>query len=347
MQTIYLRFANFWPGFDPKTFIKRYLRGLNKEFKFEVSDETAFLVFGPYGGADCYRPGIPQGKYVRIFWLGENYPLDMQCCDWAFSYHLDEKIRDARHFHALSAFTGIDDGELVKDKNWEPGKIASRKTRFCNFIYANRVSFREEFCRLLSKYKQVDCPGYALNNMPSFDDPGSDYLKREQKKINFLESYKFTIAFENSTSPGYTTEKLWQPMKAGSIPIYWGNSDVQKAFNVKSFISVHSIVPAPSGLLKTEIIPKNRLQSPFSGLKSLSFRAKRKMNGWIRQWNMERWEKTDLQPIVDRIVELDQNQDLYLAMLQQPWLPQNRVPDMGPYYHHWRRIFELGLNGRR
>jgi hypothetical protein len=347
MKTIRLRFANFWPGFDPNSFIKRYLRGFKDEFHFKVSDETPFLVFGPYGGADCYRPGIPQGKYVRIYWLGENYPLDMECCDWAFSYHLDEKIRNPRHFHALAAFTGIDDGELIKDKNWSAAAIAAKKTRFCNFIYANRVPFREEFCRLLSKYKKVDCPGPALNNMKSIDAPASNYLQREEEKIRFLKEYKFTIAFENSTSPGYTTEKLWQPMKVGSIPIYWGNPDVQKTFCAESFISVHSIVPAPFGLLKTEFVPKNVIPSPLSGPMSFSFRGKRKMNGWIRQWNMERWKRTDLQPIVDRIVELDQNPELYLAMLEQPWLPQNRIPDMGPYYHHWRKIFESGLNGCR
>jgi len=347
LKTIPLRFANFWPGFDPKSFVERYLRGLRREFEFRVSDDTSFLIFGPYGGADCYRPGLPQGRFVKIYWLGENYPLDMGCCDWAFSYHLNEKVNDPRHCHALTAFTGIDDGALVKDEGWDVKAVAAQKTKFCNFIYANRVPFREEFCRLLSKYKKVDCPGKALNNMPSFDDPDDDYLKREEKKITFLKSYKFTIAFENSTSPGYTTEKLWQPMKAGSIPIYWGNPEVHKSFCTESFISVHSIVPSPLGLLKTEFVPKTRTQRPLTGPMSFPFRAKRKMNGWIRQWNMARWKKADLKPIVDRIVELDQKPELYEAILRKAWLPKNQLPDMEPYYHHWRKIFDLGLNGCR
>ena len=37
-----------------------------------------------------------------------------------------------------------------------------------------------------------------------------------------------TIAFENSSFPGYTTEKIFEPMLEGSIPIYWGNPRVDE-----------------------------------------------------------------------------------------------------------------------
>ncbi|NBV52362.1 MAG: hypothetical protein EBR83_02330, partial [Verrucomicrobia bacterium] len=50
--------------------------------------------------------------------------------------------------------------------------------------------------------------------------------------------YKFTLAFENSVSDGYTTEKLVEPMLAGSLPIYWGNPQVALDFNPRSFIDV-------------------------------------------------------------------------------------------------------------
>ena len=36
---------------------------------------------------------------------------------------------------------------------------------------------------------------------------------------------------------GYTTEKIYEPMMALSIPIYWGNSEVYKDFNTNSFIN--------------------------------------------------------------------------------------------------------------
>jgi hypothetical protein len=52
-----------------------------------------------------------------------------------------------------------------------------------------------------------------------------------------LKSYKFTIAFENTYQVGYTTEKLWQPFLANSIPIYCGDPNVTRDFNPKAFIN--------------------------------------------------------------------------------------------------------------
>jgi len=58
-------------------------------------------------------------------------------------------------------------------------------------------------------------------------------------KLSFLQQYKFTIAFENSSYPGYTTEKLLQAFIAYKIPIYWGNPLIHKDFNTNSFINCH------------------------------------------------------------------------------------------------------------
>ncbi len=58
-------------------------------------------------------------------------------------------------------------------------------------------------------------------------------------KAEFLRPYKFTIAFERSAAPGYTTEKLVEARLAGTVPIYWGNPQVHRDFNPKSFISFY------------------------------------------------------------------------------------------------------------
>jgi hypothetical protein len=81
----------------------------------------------------------------------------------------------------------------------------------------------------LSKYKKVDSGGRALNNI--------GYLVGN--KLEFIKDYKFTIAFENSEYPGYTTEKLVHPKLVDSIPLYWGNPSVSKDWNTKSFISLY------------------------------------------------------------------------------------------------------------
>jgi flagellar biosynthesis GTPase FlhF len=60
------------------------------------------------------------------------------------------------------------------------------------------------------------------------------------KKIDTLRRYKFTIAFENTNIKDYVTEKLFQPLIAGSVPIHMGVSDVHKfAPAPNSVLSVH------------------------------------------------------------------------------------------------------------
>jgi alpha(1,3/1,4) fucosyltransferase len=58
-------------------------------------------------------------------------------------------------------------------------------------------------------------------------------------KLEFQSHCKFTIAFENSSSPGYTTEKLLHAYITGTVPIYWGNPEVTRDFNPASFINCH------------------------------------------------------------------------------------------------------------
>lgn len=113
--------------------------------------------------------------------------------------------------------------------------------KFCNFIYSQSHSgegalLRKKFCRLLAKYKTVDCPGAALNNMTdAISAREGDF---EQGKLDFIRDYKFTIAFENCAQIGYVTEKLVHPFVAHSLPIYWGDPEVGREYNTKAFVHV-------------------------------------------------------------------------------------------------------------
>lgn len=83
----------------------------------------------------------------------------------------------------------------------------------------------------------MDCPGKVLNNMAS-DCLAPRFAKNQwESKMDFIKQYKFTIAFENHSIPGYSTEKLWQAFCAGSVPIYWGNPCVLQEVNAESFIN--------------------------------------------------------------------------------------------------------------
>lgn len=58
-------------------------------------------------------------------------------------------------------------------------------------------------------------------------------------EMEWIKNYKFCIAFENTSYPGYTTEKLTNALAVNAIPIYWGNPVVEKDFNTRAFINAH------------------------------------------------------------------------------------------------------------
>ena len=130
----------------------------------------------------------------------------------------------------------------------------SPKTRFCNYIsnYSTDKSNRAEFCEKLMRYKPVDCPSQSLNNMsfpafPSFpthptqwkNPKGGEKFSLIREKLFFIKDYKFTIAFENGSNPGYVTEKISDSLAVGSIPIYWGCETIADYYNPQAFINCH------------------------------------------------------------------------------------------------------------
>ena len=65
------------------------------------------------------------------------------------------------------------------------------------------------------------------------------YRHSEKNKISYGGDYKFNIAFENESYPGYTTEKLPESFIGNTVPIYWGNPLIDKEFNTSAFINAH------------------------------------------------------------------------------------------------------------
>jgi hypothetical protein len=161
---------------------------------------------------------------TRIYFTGENTRPNFRECDFAFTFdHLD---RPENYRLPLYAWYG-DPAKLVKGPV-DAERILAAKTGFCNFVYSNpRCKFRIRFFEKLSKYKRVDSGGRLLNNV------GGPVAHKHA----FLAKYKFTIAFENSSYPGYTTEKIAEPMHTWSLPIYWGNPLVHLDFNPRSFVN--------------------------------------------------------------------------------------------------------------
>ena len=243
--SIRIAFAAFWPGFHPDHFRKFFPYAFEKyDLVYSQDPEVVFYSvyskqFVPYADARNHPPitRIPPGKYVRVFLTGENFEPDMASCEFAITF---SSLVDHPNHLRLPLWVyenrawGYGPERLIKspDTDWE--KVANDKTAFCNFVYLHPVPFRDAILKLVSAYKTVDCAGSHLNNMNGWTVPMSP--SRVGAKVEFFRRYKFTLAVENAIWPGYTTEKLADPMYANSIPIYVGDPQAHVSFDPASYI---------------------------------------------------------------------------------------------------------------
>jgi hypothetical protein len=79
---------------------------------------------------------------------------------------------------------------------------------------------RLEYVAELMRRVRVDSFGAVHRNQDEIVAPG------HQPRLDLYRRYKFTLAFENSFTTDYVTEKLYEPLAAGSVPVYRGTDDV-------------------------------------------------------------------------------------------------------------------------
>ena len=78
----------------------------------------------------------------------------------------------------------------------------------------------------LMRYIQVDVRGKCGNSSWNQTSSPLDPKIWAKQKTAIASEYLFTIAIENSLEYDYVTEKLWQPLTAGSVPIYLGAPNI-------------------------------------------------------------------------------------------------------------------------
>jgi len=219
-KKIKINFTDFWGGFDKTN--NYFYNLLKEEFDIEISNNPDYLFFSVFGNQH------QNYNCVKIFYTGENVSPPLHYCNWSFSFDYLDDSRNYRLPHYL-----LYDGyyELVNKKVIDE---SLSKRKFCNFVVSNGNCLeRNNFFQKLSKYKMVDSGGRLMNNI--------GYAITD--KLKFQSDYKFSIAYENNAYrpqfPGYTTEKIMQPMTVNSIPIYWGNPLIHLEFNTKSFVNFY------------------------------------------------------------------------------------------------------------
>ncbi len=94
---------------------------------------------------------------------------------------------------------------------------------------------------------EIALTGYYLGKIEIYGKRWEDNISLEdsryiqhwgQRKFDILKNYHFNLCFENTIAPYYCTEKIWDAIFCGCLPIYYGGKDstIYEDFPPHSFI---------------------------------------------------------------------------------------------------------------
>ena len=229
--------------------MKPPVRVVGKTTKTLGEGKPNLILFGPFGDEwQKYSDDIP-----KVHYTGENSGvINRKDIKLNIGYqHADFKDQDYLRIPLWMLeidWFGADKARIVNPKPLPIDRCTkvypedlALKQKFCAFVVTNPCNeVRNASFHWLSQYKQVDSAGRLFNNIGDAIFAGRGGGGGELKKFEFLRNYKFCLAYENSSSQGYTTEKYLHAKAAGCIPIYWGDPKVERDFDAGGFIDARN-----------------------------------------------------------------------------------------------------------
>ncbi|PNW69860.1 hypothetical protein CHLRE_18g749697v5 [Chlamydomonas reinhardtii] len=217
------------------------------------------LLIGMSMESSEYYPALDNKDFMKAFDVESSYRTCSQVPVFYFDYN-------EKQVHALFK---------------APVSFEQKKTAL---VYVNSncgaKSGRSDIMRRVIALKDQEVPTHSWGNCDRNMEVTGSFDKME-----LIRGYKFCVAMENSITKDYITEKLWQALEAGCVPVYLG------PHNVADFL------PDPDA-----IIDYNRLGSPEALNKELHRLATdRDAYEAKLAWKSRKWE--ELAPSFLRMVE--------------------------------------------
>lgn len=197
------------------------------------SISQAFLFYG----TDFRANNLPLPRYPWQHWAlfheespKNNWILSHEDCIRLFNHTAtfspnsdypvtSQFIKDPKEWTERTLLTTIEKNRLQHEQDLAPIAYVQRD--------CNPPSDRDSYVKGLMKYIRIDSYGPCLNNKkfpPGNMDGFHNFESEDFHRL--LSKYKFNLAFENAICNGYMTEKLFRPLKVGSVPVYFGSPSV-------------------------------------------------------------------------------------------------------------------------
>lgn len=234
MQSSYqVQFYNCWDQPNEKMYWQQFI-----EAKKLLRDDKTIAIFSVFGDRSLIRKVDTD---VKIFYSAENlkrtnfaqyadHALGERSIDLAMGFEVFEDPRYIRFPLWMDYMFPADSTEEKIRAKCEKLRFPLLHThthtarRFCCMVASNSADgLRDDMFNAIYKIAHVDSAGKYLHNDDSLLTEFGD------NKQAYLQSYLFNICPENTAAYGYTTEKIFEAISCGCIPIYWGAELADKA----------------------------------------------------------------------------------------------------------------------
>ena len=204
---------------------------------------------------------IISGTFKKLLLLSLRFRRTKKYLLWTteprFSKHFNPQISYPflGEFHIMNVYTGIFDDnyfyvprhpielDSYKFSDFKSKKIVSLMT--CQTGQKWKLFYKGVDLDLCNLRTKIALRGYQRGILDIYGRGWPDKIKVAQsrgqgwrdKKIKILQDYHFNLCFENTNWPHYCTEKIWDSIQGGCLPIYYGKDNrIYDNFPRNSFI---------------------------------------------------------------------------------------------------------------
>ena len=280
---IRVSYTNFWS--DPtndrylSNFINKNIEDIVEVHPLNNPDIIFFSCFGDISLAKKLK------AKCKIFYYGENP-------DRYEPYNNFDKLK--QYFDLIIGFRpSYNDSSVIRFPLWLMYYNTYNINDFNNIVdhiereyFKNKYINKKYFATIVAKksstkpsrniiYKEMSKHGDVIAPKGLiFGNENIERPKNVSEKINFIKNSLYNICPENSSYPGYCTEKVFQALEAGTIPVYWGSSNPESKIineNKYCFTDINN-----QGRLTSSIT--NSINNPEKHTEKKVFKAQAKEN---------------------------------------------------------------------
>jgi hypothetical protein len=275
-----VKYINWWDRVDfvRDTFFDTFFKKCCDDWNLDHNDITMYSVFG-----DPRNMVFDKDSKCKIYFTGENTEKRF--------LHFNNEDLIANYVNIVSGFFNstnkscrlplwainwnFDTNGLFEIKRNNSSDNNSKKVvliaRHDNGGIRNQIS---DICR--SKGLQVDTNCNQVINPTKRIHVDEGFMSKK----NTLQNYIFTICPENTDTPGYVTEKVFEAFDGGCIPIYWPNREIEK-----------NVINNESILFLNELESINEINDEYIKEKQSKEVWKEDALFWIYMMYLELWSR--------------------------------------------------------